>query len=38
MAIDVLLIRQGNHLVPAEPMSLEAIESLRPGETVSVYT
>lgn len=35
MAIDVLLLREGNHLVAAETMSLEAIQTIKKGETVT---
>ena len=35
MAMDLLLMREGNHLVAAEPMSLETIQSLRHGEAMT---
>lgn len=35
MATDLLLIREGNHLVPAEPISYEAIQDMAHGEVVT---
>lgn len=35
MAIDVLLMREGDHLVAAETLSLEAIQTIKKGETVT---
>ena len=35
MAIDMLLVREGNRLAAADPISLEALESLREKETVT---
>jgi hypothetical protein len=35
MALDLLLIRQGQRLAAADPISLEALESIREKETVT---
>jgi hypothetical protein len=35
MALDLLLVRQGQRLAAADPISLEALESIREKETVT---
>jgi hypothetical protein len=35
MAIDVLVIREGNHLVACDSLSLEAIQTIKKGEAVT---
>lgn len=35
MALDLLLVRQGQRLAAADPISLEALESIRENETVT---
>lgn len=35
MALDLLLVREGNHLVPADSLSSEAVQSIKKGETVT---
>ena len=35
MALDLLLVRQGQRLAAADPISLEGLESIREKETVT---